>query len=214
MAALLVERACIDMRSQVTVNGACSISSSDVKSLLADNFWGIVDTLPRPQISSMLLVKLYKHYISAGDARITKELREGVFNTEGQIENRADLPSVQQQDQSVEDEMKVKFVHPSKKEKSGGFLQRSRNAKMGAADAVRRVATRGAGAFVDDTKRTEALVLTIDGMIWTGCSNGLLVQWDGNGNRLQEFSHHSSAVQCFCTFGTLIYVGYVSVILC
>ena len=47
-----------------------------------------------------------------------------VFNTEGQIENRADLPSVQQQDQSVEDEMKVKFVHPSKKEKFGGFLQR------------------------------------------------------------------------------------------
>ncbi|KAJ6289560.1 hypothetical protein OIU76_025390 [Salix suchowensis] len=132
MAALLVERACIDLRSQVTVNGACSISSSDVK-----------------------------------DAR-TKELVK-VFNTEGQIENRADLPSVQQQDQSVEDEMKVKFVHPSKKEKSGGFLQRSRNAIMGAADAVRRVATRGAGAFVDDTKRTEALVLTVDGMIWTGC---------------------------------------------
>ncbi|KAJ6734033.1 INOSITOL 5-PHOSPHATASE [Salix koriyanagi] len=165
MAALLVERACIDLRSQP----------------LSFSIW---------------------------DAR-TKELVK-VFNTEGQIENRADLPSVQQQDQSVEDEMKVKFVHPSKKEKSGGFLQRSRNAIMGAADAVRRVATRGAGAFVDDTKRTEALVLTVDGMIWTGCSNGLLVQWDGNGNRLQEFSHHSSAVQCFCTFGTLIYVGYVS----
>jgi hypothetical protein len=37
MAALLVERSCIDLRSQVTVNGACSISSSDIKSLLADN---------------------------------------------------------------------------------------------------------------------------------------------------------------------------------
>lgn len=37
MAALLVERSCIDLRSQVTVNGACSISSSDVKCLLADN---------------------------------------------------------------------------------------------------------------------------------------------------------------------------------
>ncbi|KAF9679277.1 hypothetical protein SADUNF_Sadunf07G0123200 [Salix dunnii] len=195
MAALLVERACIDLRSQVTINGACSISSSDVKCLLADNV--------RAKIWCAQPLSF-----SIWDAR-TKELVK-VFNTEGQIENRADLPSLQQQDQSVEDEMKVKFVHPSKKEKSGGFLQRSRNAIMGAADAVRRVATRGAGAFVDDTKRTEALVLTIDGMIWTGCSNGLLVQWDGNGNRLQEFNHHSSAVQCFCTFGTLIYVGYVS----
>uniref|UniRef100_A0A2K1ZUC7 Inositol polyphosphate-related phosphatase domain-containing protein n=1 Tax=Populus trichocarpa TaxID=3694 RepID=A0A2K1ZUC7_POPTR len=195
MAALLVERACIDLRSQVTINGACSISSSDVKCLLADNV--------RAKIWCAQPLSF-----SIWDAR-TKELVK-VFNTEGQIENRAELPSVQQQDQPVEDEMKVKFVHPSKKEKSGGFLQRSRNAIMGAADAVRRVATRGAGAFVDDTKRTEALVLTIDGMIWTGCSDGLLVQWDGNGNRLQEFSHHSSAVQCFCTFGTLIYVGYVS----
>ncbi|KAJ6677539.1 INOSITOL 5-PHOSPHATASE [Salix viminalis] len=168
MAALLVERACIDLRSQVTVNGACSISSSDVKCLLADNV--------RAKIWCAQPLSF-----SIWDAR-TKELVK-VFNTEGQIENRADLPSVQQQDQSVEDEMKMLFAE---------------------------CATRGAGAFVDDTKRTEALVLTIDGMIWTGCSNGLLVQWDGNGNRLQEFSHHSSAVQCFCTFGTLIYVGYVS----
>ena len=36
MAALLVERSGIDLRSQVTVNGTCSISSSDVKFLLAD----------------------------------------------------------------------------------------------------------------------------------------------------------------------------------
>lgn len=38
MAALLVERSCIDLRSQVTVNGVCSISSQDVKGLLSDNF--------------------------------------------------------------------------------------------------------------------------------------------------------------------------------
>ncbi|EEF33287.1 hypothetical protein RCOM_1268850 [Ricinus communis] len=36
MAALLVERSHIDLRSQVTVNGACSISSSDIKCLLSD----------------------------------------------------------------------------------------------------------------------------------------------------------------------------------
>lgn len=133
-----------------------------------------------------------------------------VFNIEGQIENRVDMSSVQQDQASVEDEMKVKFVSNSKKDKPHGFLQRSRNAIMGAADAVRRVATRGAGAFVEETKKTEALVLTADGMIWSGCTNGLLIQWDGNGNRVRDFTHFPSAVQCFCTFGARIYVGYVS----
>ncbi|PON46719.1 Cytolethal distending toxin B [Parasponia andersonii] len=194
MAALLVERSFIDLRSQVTVNGVCSLSSQDVKCLLYDK------TRAKVWCAGSLSFSLW-------DAR-SRELVK-VFNIEGQIENRVDISSVQQ-DQAVEDEMKVKFVSTSKKEKSGGFLQRSRNALMGAADAVRRVATRGAGAFVEDTKRTEALVLTADGMIWSGCTNGLLVQWDGNGNRVQDFNHHPCAVQCFCTFGTRLYVGYVS----
>ena len=143
------------------------------------------------------------------DAR-TKDLLK-VFNIDGQQENRADMPSAQQ-DQAVEDELKVKFVSNSKKEKSQStsFLQRSRNAIMGAADAVRRVATKGAGAFVEESKRTEALVQTSDGMIWSGSTNGLLVQWDGNGNRMQDFNYHPCAVQCFCTFGMRIYIGYVS----
>ncbi|KAF5733949.1 Endonuclease/exonuclease/phosphatase family protein isoform 7 [Tripterygium wilfordii] len=194
MAALLVERSSIDLRSQVTVNGTCSISSSEVKCLLSDNVRAKVWCA---QPSSF----------SIWDAH-TKELLK-VFNIDGQLENRVEVPSSQDQ-QPVEDEMKVKFVSASKKEKSGGFLQRSRNAIMGAADAVRRVASRGAGAFVEETKKTEALVLAVDGMIWTGSTNGLLVQWDGNGNRLQEFNHHFCAVQCFCSFGTRIYVGYVS----
>ncbi|XP_062026757.1 type I inositol polyphosphate 5-phosphatase 12 isoform X2 [Rosa rugosa] len=195
MAALLVERSCIDLRSQVTVNGVCSISSQDVKCLLSDNFRAKV------WCTGSMSFSLW-------DAR-TRELVK-VFNVDGQIENRVDMSSVQQDQASVEDEMKVKFVSTTKKEKSQGFLQRSRNAIMGAADAVRRVATRGAGAFVEDAKKTEALVLTADGMIWSGCTNGLLVQWDGNGNRVQDFNHHPSAVQCFCTFGARIYVGYAS----
>lgn len=105
--------------------------------------------------------------------------------------------------------MNVKFVSKSKKEKSG-FLQRSRNAIMGAADAVRRAATKGAGAFGEDGKRTEAIVLAADGMIWTGSSNGLLIQWDGNGNRLQEFTRHPCGILCFCSYGSRIWVGYVS----
>ncbi|EXB88285.1 Type I inositol-1,4,5-trisphosphate 5-phosphatase 12 [Morus notabilis] len=195
MAALLVERSFIDLRTQVTVNGICSISSQDVKCLIADN------SRAKVWCAGSLSFSLW-------DAR-SRELVK-VFNIEGQIENRVDMSSVQQDQTAVEDEMKVKFVSVSKKEKSGGFLQRSRNAIMGAADVVRRVATRGAGAFVEDPKRTEALVVTADGMMWSGCTNGLLIQWDGNGNRLQDFNHHPCAVQCFCTFGTRIYVGYVS----
>ncbi|KAG6732931.1 hypothetical protein I3843_01G194200 [Carya illinoinensis] len=196
MAALLAERSCIDLRSQVTVNGACSLPSQDVKFLLSDHV--------RAKVWCATLMSF-----SLWDAR-TKELLK-IFNVDGQIENRVDMPSVQQ-DQAVEDEVKIKFASPSKKEKSQGtsFLQRSRNAIMGAADAVRRVATKGAGAFVEDGKKTEALVLAADGMIWSGCANGLLVQWDWNGNRLQEFNYHPCSVQCFCTSGTRIYVGYVT----
>ncbi|XP_057957052.1 type I inositol polyphosphate 5-phosphatase 12 isoform X2 [Malania oleifera] len=196
MAALLVERSFIDLKNIVSVGNAySSASSSDVKCLLSDNIRAKV------WCAGSLSFSLW-------DARKRELLK--VFNIDGQIENRVDMPSTH--DQGVEDEMKIKFVSSNKKEKSQGssFLQRSRNAIMGAADAVRRVATKGTGAFTEDTKRTEALVLTIDGMIWSGCTNGLLVQWDGNGNRLQDFSHHPFAVQCFCTLGTRIYVGYAS----
>ncbi|KAJ4973015.1 hypothetical protein NE237_006189 [Protea cynaroides] len=193
MAALLVERSYIDLKSQVTINGVCSISSSDVKYLLSDNVKAKVWS------AGQLSFALW-------DAR-TRELLK-VFNVDGQIENRVDLSS--SLDSSVEDEVKIKFASTSKKEKPQGsfsFLQRSRNALMGAADAVRRAAAKGA---FGEEKKAEALILTIDGMIWTGCSNGLIVQWDGSGNRLQDFQHHSSSVQCFCTFGARIWVGYVS----
>lgn len=126
-----------------------------------------------------------------------------MFNTDGQIENRVDISAIQ--------DFSVEFVSGAKKEKaqnSVGFFQRSRNAIMGAADAVRRVAAKG--GFGDDNRRTEALVMTVDGMIWTGCTSGLLVQWDGNGNRIQDFHYHLFAVQCFCSFGLRIWVGYAS----
>lgn len=191
MAALLVERSYIDLRGQVTVNGVCNISSADVKCLLSDR------TRAKVWCAGPLSFSLW-------DAR-TRELLK-VFNIDGQVETRVDMSSVQ--DQSPEDEMKVKFVSLSKKEKPQSFLQRSRNAIMGAADAVRRVATKG--AFGEDTKRTEAVTVTVDGTIWTGCSNGLLVQWDGNGNRLQDFHYHPYGVQCFSTYGARIWVGYLS----
>ncbi|GAB4862009.1 hypothetical protein Ancab_037263 [Ancistrocladus abbreviatus] len=196
MAAVLVERAMIDLKNQVIVNGVCNISSSDVKAMLSDYIRG------RVWCAGAVSFSLW-------DAR-TKELVK-VFNIDGQIENRAEMPTGQ--DRTVENDVKVKFSSTSKKEKSGGFLQRSRNAIMGAADAVRRVATRGAAAavvFNEDTKKTEALEITADGTIWSGCSSGLLVQWDGNGNRLQDFNHHPFAVLCFCTHGSRVWVGYAS----
>ncbi|MCD9642419.1 hypothetical protein HAX54_029245 [Datura stramonium] len=195
MASLLVERECVNLKSQVTVNGVCNISSSDVQCLLSDHVRAKV------WASGSLSFSLW-------DAR-TRELLK-VYNVDGQIENGVDMSSVP--DQAVEDESNVKLASKSKKEKSqgGSFFQRSCNAIMGAAGAVRRVATKGSGAFAEDSRKTEALVLASDGMIWSGCSNGLLVQWDGNGNRLQDFLHHRCAVLCLCAYGPVIWVGYVS----
>ena len=42
MAALLVERSSVDLRSQVTVNGVCNISASDIKVMLSDHCKGRV----------------------------------------------------------------------------------------------------------------------------------------------------------------------------
>lgn len=135
------------------------------------------------------------------DAR-TRELLK-VCSVDGQVESRGDISTPQ--------DFSMEYFSSQRKEKSqgsSGFFQRSRNVILGAADAVRRVATKG--AFGDDSRRTEALVTTIDGMVWTGCASGLLIQWDGNGNRLQDFQYTSFPVQCLCTFGLRIWVGYAS----
>ncbi|RDY05478.1 Type II inositol polyphosphate 5-phosphatase 15, partial [Mucuna pruriens] len=184
-AVIFVERSYVDLRSQLSTNS--NMLTSDVKYLVSDN--------SRAKFNACKCLLIYR------DAR-TRELVK-VFNSDGQVENRLDLSSIQ--------DFSVELVTSSRKDKtqsSIGFFQRSRNAIMGAADAVRRVAAKG--GFGDDNRRTEALVVTIDGMIWTGCTSGLLVQWDGNGNRIQDFLYHSSAVQCFCTFGMQIWVGYVT----
>ncbi|WOL16129.1 type I inositol polyphosphate 5-phosphatase 13-like [Canna indica] len=194
MAALLVERSHVDLRSKVTVNGICNLPATDVRYMASDNCRSKVWT------AGSLSFALW-------DSR-TRDLLK-VFGIDGQVEIRVDLSPTQ--DPYVEDEMKIKFVSSSKKEKSQGsvsFFQRSRNALMGAADAVRRVAVKG--TFGEDHRRTEALAVTMDGMIWTGCTNGSILQWDGSGNRMQEFQHHSSSVQCICTYGPRVWVSYVS----
>ncbi|KAL9248298.1 hypothetical protein vseg_021637 [Gypsophila vaccaria] len=194
MAILMVERSYIDLKSQVTVNGVCYMFASDVKYLLSDHSSGKVWS------GGLFSFAIW-------DAR-TRELLK-VFNSDGQVENLVDMSLMQ--DLTAEDEIKMRFIAALRKEKpqaSFGFLQRSRNAILGAADAVRRAAVKG--ALGDDNRRTEAMVASIDGTVWTGCSSGLLVQWDENGNRLQEFQYHSVAVLCLCTYGSRIWVGYAS----
>ncbi|KAL0382597.1 UNVERIFIED_CONTAM: Type II inositol polyphosphate 5-phosphatase 15 [Sesamum calycinum] len=167
MASLLVERSYIDLRSQVTQNGTCSnIFTSDVKYMLSDHAGAKVWTAS------------YQSF-ALWDAR-TRDLLK-VFNIDGQIENMA-------LDSLVEDEVRMKFVSGSKEkaQNSFNFFQRSRNAILGAADAVLRAAAKG--TFGDDNRRTEALLATANGMIWTGCANGLLVQWMGMATACRIFS--------------------------
>ncbi|XP_042461653.1 type I inositol polyphosphate 5-phosphatase 13-like [Zingiber officinale] len=195
IAALLMERSYIDLRSKFTVNGVCTLPSFDVKYMASD------DCSSKVWSAGSLSFALWDSH--------SRDLLK-VFGIDGQVETRLDLPSAQ--DLNVEDEMKTKSVSSSKKEKSQGsvsFFQRSRNALMGAADVVRRVAVKGT-SIMEDQRRTEAISVSMVGMIWTGCSNGSVVQWDGNGNRMQECQHHSSSVKSICTYGPRVWVGYAS----
>ncbi|GJV07094.1 type II inositol polyphosphate 5-phosphatase 15 isoform X2 [Tanacetum coccineum] len=191
-APVAIERSYIDLKNQLTSNGiSCSILAADVKYLLSDHSGGKIWSAG-PMSSA-----LWDAY--------TRELLK-VFNIDGLVENLTVI-----QDLTAEEEAKMKFASYPKKEKmqsSMNFFQRSRNAIMGAADAVLRVAAKGASG--DDMRRMEALIITTDGFIWTGSANGVVVKWDANGNRLQEFQYHSYGVCCLCTFGLRVWVGYAS----
>uniref|UniRef100_A0A1J3CCH6 Type II inositol 1,4,5-trisphosphate 5-phosphatase FRA3 n=1 Tax=Noccaea caerulescens TaxID=107243 RepID=A0A1J3CCH6_NOCCA len=192
MAVLSVERSYIDPRSQTSVNGFANTLTSDVMFLVSDH------TRAKVWSGSPLTFALW-------DAR-TRDLIK-VFNIDGQVENRNDMSVFP--DFGTEEEAKMKIASAWKKEKaqsSLGFFQRSRNAIMGAADAVRRAAAKG--GFCDDSRRTEAIVISVDGLIWTGTANGVLMRWDGNGNCLQEFSYQSSGILCMFAFCSRLWVGY------
>ncbi|XP_062191149.1 type II inositol polyphosphate 5-phosphatase 15-like isoform X4 [Phragmites australis] len=192
MAPLLVERAYVDLRNHAAVGNMCSLPSADVKHMLADHH--------RAKVWSLTSMTF-----SLWDAR-TRELLK-VFGMDGQVES-ARLETPVMPEEFIEEEIKVK---PTKKDKPQGsftFFQKSRNVLIGAADAVRRVATKG--TLVEDNRRTEAVAQAMDGTIWSGCTNGSIIMWDGNGNKLQEIQHHISAVQCIETFGKRVWVGYAS----
>ncbi|XP_024971665.1 type II inositol polyphosphate 5-phosphatase 15 isoform X1 [Cynara cardunculus var. scolymus] len=192
VAALVIERSYIDLKNQLTTNGiSCSILAADVKYMLSDR------SAAKVWSAGPLSSALWDAY--------TRELLK-VFNIDGLVENLTVI-----QDLTAEEEAKMKFASYPKKEKTQSaisFFQRSRNAIMGAADAVLRVAAKG--AFGEDSRRIEALIITSDGTIWTASTNGLITKWDANGNRLQEFQYNSHAIRCLCTFGLRIWVGYAS----
>ncbi|PWZ26288.1 hypothetical protein Zm00014a_018244 [Zea mays] len=191
-AASLVEKSYIDLRNHATIGNMCSLPAADVKHMLADNC--------RAKIWSLTSMTF-----ALWDAK-TRELLK-VFGIDGQVDlARPEAPVMPEQ--FIEEEIKVK---PTKRERPQGsftFFQKSRNALMGAADAVRRVATKG--TFVEDNRRTEAVAQAMNGTIWSGCTDGSIIVWDGNGNRLREFHYHSSSVRCIKTLGDKVWVGYAS----
>ncbi|KAJ0256144.1 Type II inositol polyphosphate 5-phosphatase 15 [Hirschfeldia incana] len=192
MAVLSVERSYIDPRSQTSAYGFANTLTSDVTFLVSDHTRATVWS------ASPLTFALW-------DAR-TRDLIK-VFNIDGQLENRNDMSAFP--DFGIDEDAKMRIATASRKEKSQsslGFFQRSRNALMGAADAVRRAAVKG--GFCDDSKRTEAIVISADGVIWTGTATGVVMRWDGNGNCLQEFSYQSSGILCMFTFCSRLWVGY------
>ncbi|KAH9309596.1 hypothetical protein KI387_037507, partial [Taxus chinensis] len=186
-----VEGFCIDLRSRLTAIGA-SILSTDIRFLIYDH---LNDRVWSGGSHSLVL----------WDARTRHVLK--VFGLDAQAEfiNSDRLPG---QAVSLESEMNLNFSKNSKKEKIQGtlnFFQRSKNALLGAADAVR--ATLG-GQFLDDSRKIQAMEASVDGTIWTGHANGLLVHWDHQGNQLQEFQNTSVGIQCLRTFRTRLWIGY------
>ncbi|KAI4310853.1 hypothetical protein MLD38_035800 [Melastoma candidum] len=183
-----LERSYIVPRDQVGANGFTNGLVGEIKHLISDKSCGSIWSCGYASFALW-------------DALSRCLLK--VFNVDGLPENWGDM--------SVPQDFSTEFLAGSKKDKaqsSFGFLQRSRDVIIGAADAVRRATLKG--AFGDDGRRIEAITWTVDGKIWTGCASGQLIQWDCNGNRLQDFQYHSTAVQCFCAIGTRIWVGYSS----
>ncbi|KAG8047853.1 hypothetical protein GUJ93_ZPchr0008g12565 [Zizania palustris] len=191
-ASLVMERSYIDLRNNVTATNISSLPAADVKYMLADHC--------RAKVWSLTSMAF-----ALWNAR-TRELLK-VFGMDGQVDS-ARLEAPMMPEQFIEEEIKVKPMKKDKPQSSFNFFQKSRNALMGAAGAVRRVATKG--TFGEDNHRIEAVVQAMDGTIWSGCTDGSIILWDGNGNRLQEIQHHCSSVQCIKALGERMWVGYAS----
>lgn len=190
VAVLTMERSYVDLRRHGAPVGTCGLLDSDVRFLLSDHSAG------RVWSGGFFSLALW-------DARTRDILK--VFETNRQADScNIDISAVR--DIPLEDELKLKFSKVSKKEKTQGtlkFFQRSKNVFI---EAVRRATV---GCQVEDgSERIEALVTSADQLIWTGYSNGLLMQWDSQGKWIKEFQYAFVAVQCLCASGTRIWIGY------
>ena len=94
-----------------------------------------------------------------------------------------------------------------KKEKSMGWLQRSRNTLNSAVDAVRRAADR---LGQEDARRLETLAASEDGTVWGGFGSGQLLQWNSEGNRLREVLVTPVTVKCLLAVGSRLWVGFTN----
>ncbi|XP_057845710.2 type II inositol polyphosphate 5-phosphatase 15 isoform X1 [Cryptomeria japonica] len=193
MAVLSMERSYIDLRNHIITLGTCSLTDSDMIFLLSDHSTGRVWSGGY-------------FFLSLWDAQTRDVLK--IFGTNAEAEFCSKHISATRNSPS-EDKIKINFAKVSTKEKTQGalsFFRRSKNVVLEAADAVRRAAVRRQNE--DDMKRTKAIAASTNQMIWTGYANGLLVQWDCQGNRIQEFMHSSTAIECLCALGTRIWIGY------
>lgn len=107
----------------------------------------------------------------------------------------------------LDEDLKLGYAKVSSKKDKGGWLQRSRIAVLGAADAVRRAASGVTQGFEEDRK-LEALVAAADGTIWGGYGNGVLTQWDWAGNRIRDGPSRPVGVKSLCVVGNRLWVGY------
>ncbi|KAL2634417.1 hypothetical protein R1flu_005896 [Riccia fluitans] len=154
-------------------------------------------------------------YIALWDAK-TRDLIRMFGGPSGQVDLTSVDAGLPGKEILSDEDLKLGYAKVGKKEK-GGWLQRSRNAVMGAADAVRRAAS-GGGQSSDDGRRLEALVAAADGTMWGGYGSGLLVQWDWQGNRLYCAPSRNVVIRSLCAVGNRLWVGYadgkVQVLLC
>ncbi|KAI5066836.1 hypothetical protein GOP47_0017364 [Adiantum capillus-veneris] len=192
VAASFLATSYIDLKARGLASGASSLATIDMRFLIAEQ-------------SQCRVWSGGSHLLALWDSR-TKELLK-VFGSSADPEFLS--PNVSPvRDIERGEEVRVNATKALRKEKSQGalsFFQRSRNAVMGAADAVLRAAV---GQSIDDSKKMEALVSVSDGNVWAGYANGRLGQYDSSGYLIADHHHSYVAVRCMYAFGNRIFIGY------
>jgi hypothetical protein len=73
-----------------------------------------------------------------------------------------------------------------------------------AADAIRRAANRS-GLISEESRKLEALVASTDGTLWVAVGSVTLVQWNQEGDRMQEVPVAAALVNCLV--GSCLWAG-------